>query len=340
VASAKDVSTADARIAPADMVRPRYDATPQAKDALTADSNGDPGEAPFGWEMLRCGEQLVDTCVTCPGKPFACEPCELSAVCVADCGGECKGRTSCPAKGTCAEEWQTCFESTFCGCPGKQKECHSADGISCVDNCSAECAGQPGNHYGVCSDTTGGPYCLDNEGPEYWCPGAGSCVDSCNECGAVTCISQSCAGEHCDEGFLPDFPYYVCGVTWCCDAGFLCPSDSKCVSDCAECGTGYVGACGERGVCVKDCVTCPVTAEGQQQLEVCDGICTDVLSDRWHCGSCNEPCGTEWDVAECSLGHCCIGSMSDMPPFDWCGLCDCCLQDMYECTEAGCQGCI
>lgn len=248
---------------------------------------------------------------------------------------------ACPGEGTCREDWQTCVESAFCGCPGDQKECYEAEAVTCVGDCGTDCAMQPHNSYGVCAEAGGGG-CPDTAGPEYSCSmdGQVTCVDSCAECGESTCISQSCASEHCEQGYVANLPFYKCDVKWCCEQGYWCPSSSDCVADCADCGADYVGACGERGGCAEDCNECLVAATGQQKLEVCDGVCTDVLSDRRHCGGCNEPCGEEWDVAECSMGHCCIGTVSNMTPFIWCGACNCYLEDSWNCSEAGCQGCI
>ena len=323
----------------ADIVTSVDGMTTETGDTAREDDGSSQGESPYGWQLVRCGEKLVSNCAECPDMPYACDPCDLSAVCVAECG-DCHDGIACPGEGTCREDWQTCPESAFCGCPGDQKECHAVDAVNCVDSCATDCVGQPDNSYGVCAEEGGG--CPDTAGPEFTCSIGGqvTCVDSCEECGEITCISQSCAGMHCEAGFVADLPYYKCDVKWCCDEGFMCPSTGECVADCAACGADFVGACGDRGTCVKDCKECPLVTGGQQQIEVCDGVCTDVFSNRWHCGGCSEVCGGDSDIAECSLGHCCIGTMSDMSPFVWCGECNCCLEDTWLCSEDTCLACI
>ena len=100
---------------------------------------------------------------------------------------------------------------------------------------------------------------------------------------------------------------YRCDERWCCDEGFLCPTTKACVTSCADCGSDYVGACGERGVCVTDCTQCSGLDTAGTGLKICDGVCIDTLQDANHCGDCGNVCGDGWSIAECSKGHCCLG---------------------------------
>jgi hypothetical protein len=289
---------------------------------------------PYGWVKPRCDDSLVSTCAECPGKPFACEPCELSAKCVAECDAGCGGATACATAGTCVEGPTPCTDTTFCGCPPGTSDCPSEAGASCVASC-ASCPGMPRNFYGTCSESSG---CLDTEGPEYVCSGGGSfqCVAGCDACGKAQCVSESCQGLHCERGRIPDLPYYVCGQTGCCEEGFQCPETGACVEECSACGQGYVGACGKGGFCVKSCNDCVEDPKGKQ-LQVCDGVCTDVLTNLWNCGACNVKCGGASDHAQCITGHCCLGSLFDAPPWSWCEACGCCVGSGWQCLATWCD---
>jgi hypothetical protein len=319
-----------------------------ATDADAAPETHDDGssDTPYGWILPRCGDSLVATCADCPGLPFVCGACELSAHCVAGCERDCGGDIDCPATGTCADPGEGCRDVVFCGCTPPTKVCDDGGTVTCVDECGTQCPGLSNDFYGVCSDITepiGG--CPDLAGPEYYCQGlnpdnTGRCDSSCAECGDGYCISESCAEQFCDQGFVPDHPFYVCGKQWCCAEGYYCPTTDACVADCSACAGRTAGACGENGVCMADCAGC-FRAGPVRSLQVCAGVCTDVFSDMRNCGACDSPCSGGFSRAECSAGHCCAGSGTAPPPWTWCPDCDCCVSMGILCSAANCTfGCI
>jgi len=282
----------------------------------------------------------VETCADCPGEPYACSPCELSAHCVADCEADCVDDVGCDGSGTCVPAGAECPAAPFCGCEPPSMPCWNGDRTSCVESC-ADCPGLPYNFFGVCDSGEYPGSCLDEEGPEFLCeaPEGWTCVDGCAECGPHFCVSGSCTGQFCESGDLPGYPFYTCREGYCCETGFLCQATSSCVASCAECAGTTAGACGVNGVCVADCDEC--FEDPAATIEVCDGVCADTSSDLWNCGECGSFCDGGFDHAECSEGHCCVGSFMDMPPWQWCDDCNCCLGMGFLCSPEACEyGCV
>ena len=318
-------------------------------DAGPADAGVDAGAAdggdgrdgsyvPYGWVNPRCVDSLVRSCADCPGRPYVCHACELSANCVSDCNAECGGRVSCPGTGECVEPGVQCTTEIFCGCAPPLKDCKQGEKVSCVDNCTAECPGLPNNFYGSCSDIPeemGG--CPDGEGPEYYCDGYnpyGICTASCEACGPAYCLSLSCSGDVCNSGYLADYPFYYCGKDSCCEEGFLCPATSACVPDCSECAGATAGACGKNGRCVANCSECSWAGQNAE-FQVCGGECVDVHSDLKNCSACGQVC----TLYSCVDGHCCANG-SNGPPGSWCDVCNCCFRDGISssyCVPSECE---
>jgi hypothetical protein len=326
---------------------PGLDAGPGASDAASPVDASSIDASTLAWGALapRCGDSLVSSCSQCPGKPYVCKPCELSANCVADCDTGCSGEQTCATSGSCAEQGIDCADKIFCGCQPPLKTCDLGATVTCVDDC-ASCVGKNNDFYGMCSDLTapiGG--CPDGPGPEYYCQAlnpdnTGSWVSACSDCGLAYCLNSSCAGQSCQSGYVPDMPYYTCGKRNCCQSGFMCGATSGCVADCASCQGATAGACGPGGKCAASCNDCFPTGAGK--IELCSGACTDVSSSLEHCGACGQPCfGSGFQTAVCSQGHCCVGSGSNPPPWTWCPTCNCCLKLGFSCTGAACAtGCV
>ena len=321
--------------------------TPQDTPGDLPQDDVEESDMPWGMVKPRCGDSLVSSCADCPDRPYVCSPCELDAICVADCGAGCGGAIACPGTGECMDPGMECTTAIFCGCAPPLKTCQQGETVTCLDDCTG-CTGMPGNFYGVCSDFPAAlGACPDEEGPEYFCQGyypdnTGICTTSCADCGDTYCLNSSCAGQSCESGNLPDYPFYTCGRQFCCETGFLCPATSGCVASCSECTGAAAGACGENGVCVASCDECFEGATGELDIQVCDGRCVDLFTDQWHCGACGTPCmGSGMDRAQCSMGHCCIGSLSEIPPWTWCDDCSCCLSMGFTCNASACEyGCV
>lgn len=173
-------------------------------------------------------------------------------------------------------------------CEGCEPDC---SGRECGDNgCGGSCGSCSGdptcNASGQCVCADGRTNC------------AGNCVNTNrneNHCGG--CDIPCAAGEECLAG--------VCECVPVCD-GLEC-GDDGCDGSCGSC-TG--GKTCESGQC-----QCP---SGQQD---CDGTCTDLSTDRSHCGSCDNACV----VGEgCVEGEC----IEDCDPS--------CLGQ--ECGDDGCGG--
>ncbi|MEZ4496312.1 MAG: hypothetical protein R2845_05900 [Thermomicrobiales bacterium] len=171
-----------------------------------------------------------------------------------------------------------------------------------------------------------------------------------------------CSGVFCDGALIPNpetcecyCPGTECGPV-CCPSGFVCnnastgdcscPSGSYfCGESCVECGSGQEvdyntctchEACASGAIwCNDQCVTCssgqtldyntctcvdPPCPQGQ---DLCNGVCTSIVTNIEHCGACNNACPP---------GMPCISTYCACPPgYFYCAGQQACLQNGQAC---------
>ena len=152
---------------------------------------------------------------------------------------------------------------------------------------------------GVCPTGRGVPIRQRNRcacGPTFVpCGRNHTCTDilwdprNCGACGEVcqgfsTCDKGQCVAQPCGETICP----MIAGME-CCDGechNLLDDPDhcGACGTACADGESCHQGMCRIVGVC--DDVVCAMMAG----MKCCDGVCSNLLTDPQHCGSCSRVC--------------------------------------------------
>ena len=135
----------------------------------------------------------------------------------------------------------------------------------------------------------------------------------CGACGTACATSERCIGGHCVGACGP--PYVICNGL-CTDTQTAVHACGGCNLPCAAPPPGQSVEC-VAGSCVYAELPCPAG------LSACDGVCTDLTTNRSHCGACGAVCQDPMNAfAVCNAGRC-----EPCPP----GTTDACLP--RECTD-------
>jgi hypothetical protein len=202
-----------------------------------------------------------------------CEPCEQTLCSGFVCTDLSSDDFNCGQCGNPCPDGRGCRNGTCEDCRRSGEVCAGGDCCSPFDYCHdfgtvklcATCFAPRE----VCNEVCCAPdeqCCFDQ-----YCSGLGNDTD-CASCGNAC---DTTIGEHCYDG--------QCDT--CAPPGWgECGSNAQCCS----------GFCQPMGTASAICATCQHTICG-------DFICADLMSDAFHCGACNNPCGTN---QECIDGGC------------------------------------
>jgi len=166
------------------------------------------------------------------------------------------------------------YDREYCGADGDCREARAGTPCApdqlCDDGwCRALCPVGLLSCEGGCTDPLSDPA---------HCGAAGDCLGP--EAGSVCALSELCSAGRCVDACPAE--------TLECEGGCIDPLTSR--IHCGASGDCEQPLSGERCTSEEVCAVGSCVSSCGGALRRCDGLCTDVLHDRFHCGGCALPC--------------------------------------------------
>lgn len=298
---------------------PGADAGPDATEIKALMCIGTVCPAPFATcaaesgPTYKCGTDLShdpNNCGSCGNKCITYDPIALSSRCV---DGACE--LECLNKPGAVTQWRNCNGAVDDGC--------EVDVYADAKNCGAcgnACAAGSSCFKGKCGCPSGQIECPGPNGPECVNPKVDD--GNCGGCGVV-CDFQ---GGACSP--LPKHAYYGCAAGTCghlkcgtytadCNndlSNTTCKTSDGCEVEDLTTDKNNCGGCGIKCLGAEECVNegngfecaVPCARFGKSKCPNANPTCTDLLTDVFNCGGCNNACPNAGpnQVRSCNKGIC------------------------------------